>query len=202
MARRRNTGATPAGARRMGRRRAGRGALTILALFLATSGALKLGQGVGTAMALMPEEDTSPTPPVQCAEPPATLAAALAEKAAQIGARDAAITERQAALALAEQVIADRLAALKAAEESLTATIARTDGAAEGDVSRLTAIYEAMRPTDAAAIFQAMAPDFAAGFLGRMRPEAAAAVLGGMSPEAAYGISAQIAGRNARAPKN
>ena len=189
------------------KKRGNRGILAVLTLFFATSGALHLSQGLGVAMALIPDppqvpESATKAAADQCAEPPATLAAALAEKSARLIAREAALDGRLAALALTEQVAQRHLAELRAAEASLRATIAQTEGAAEGDVARLTAIYEVMKPVDAAAIFQAMAPDFAAGFLGRMRPEAAAAVLGGMSPEAAYGITAQIAGRNARAPKN
>jgi flagellar motility protein MotE (MotC chaperone) len=80
--------------------------------------------------------------------------------------------------------------------------LALADGAAEDDLVRLTAVYEAMKPADAAALFQTMAPEFAAGFLGRMRAEAAAAVISGMTPESAYSISVLIAGRNALVPKN
>jgi flagellar motility protein MotE (MotC chaperone) len=83
----------------------------------------------------------------------------------------------------------------------LKKTLAIADGAAEKDLAKLTAVYEAMRPADAAALFQTMAPEFAAGFLGRMRPEIAAAVLAGMNPGKAYSISVLIAGRNATAPK-
>ena len=87
-------------------------------------------------------------------------------------------------------------------EDELKATLALADGAAEADIERLTAVYQAMKPKDAAALFETMAPEFAAGFLGRMPPEAAAAILSGMSPEAAYGVSVIVAGRNAGARQN
>jgi len=90
---------------------------------------------------------------------------------------------------------------LAAAETNLKEVLALADGAAEQDIARLTAVYEAMKPADAAKIFDAMAPDFAAGFLGRMQPAAAAAVLAGMAPDKAYSISVLIAGRNAMVPK-
>lgn len=186
----------------LSRRRAGRGALIILAAFLASSGALRIGSGLGAAVALMPDAPTDPVLPQQCAEPPGAVAAALAEKAAQINAREIALTERMAALELAEKVAQERITRMEAAETSLKATVAQTDGAAEQDVARLTEIYQAMKPAEAAAIFQAMSPEFAAGFLARMEPQAAGAILGGMPPETAYGVSALIAGRNARAPRN
>ena len=106
-----------------------------------------------------------------------------------------------AALALADAAITKRLAELQTAETDLKKTMTIADGAAEKDIAGLTAVYEAMRPADAAALFQTMAPEFAAGFLGRMRPDAAAAVLAGMKPDKAYSISVLIAGRNALAPK-
>jgi flagellar motility protein MotE (MotC chaperone) len=181
-------------------RRAGRGALVILALLLASSGALRVGAGVGQAMARAPEavEDGAP---LTCPEPPLALAQALNEREAQVATREAALADRMAALALADTAIEQRLAALTAAEAELSETLARADGAAEDDLARLTSVYETMKPKEAAALFTAMAPEFAAGFLGRMRPEAAAAVLSGMSAEAAYGISVLLAGRNARVPK-
>jgi flagellar motility protein MotE (MotC chaperone) len=82
----------------------------------------------------------------------------------------------------------------------LRAVLAIADGAAEGDLARLTAVYESMKPKDAAPLFEKMAPEFAAGFLGRMRPEAAGAILSGLPPDMAYSISAILAGRNATAP--
>ncbi len=194
---------TLSGARRrgVGRRGPRCGALTILALFLAASAALRLGSGIGTALALVPD-DALPPAPAQCAAPPGEVAAALAEKAAALSVREAALSERLAALSLAEEAAARRIAEMQATEVALNATIAKTDGAAASDIDRLVAIYEVMKPAEAAAIFDTMAPDFAAGFLGAMRPEAAGAILGRMAPETAYGVSALIAGRNARAPKN
>ena len=91
--------------------------------------------------------------------------------------------------------------ALTDAEEKLAATLAQTDHAADKDVARLVAVYERMKPKDAAPLFEEMAPEFAAGFLARMRPEAAAAVMAGLAPPRAYAISVLLAGRNAKAPK-
>lgn len=181
------------------RRRVGRGALIILALILASSGALRLGSGIGAAMANAEEGD--PTAPLNCPIPPAAVAEALVGRESYVKQQEAILEDRLAALALADQAITKRLAELQTAEEELRKTLTIADGAAEKDLARLTAVYEAMRPADAAALFQTMAPEFAAGFLGRMRPEIAAAVLAGMKPDKAYSISVLIAGRNATAPK-
>ena len=114
----------------------------------------------------------------------------------------AELDAREQTLALVEASIAEDLQRLEQAEAELRATMAAADQAAENDIGRLTAVYENMKPKDASALFQAMEPAFAAGFLGRMRPEAAAKILAGLEPQAAYTISAILAGRNARAPKN
>jgi flagellar motility protein MotE (MotC chaperone) len=186
-----------------GKRRAGQGALFILALLLASSGALRIGSDIGVALARSgtnPEPQSAEVEPKDCPAPPLALAEALKLREQRIAAQEAAINDRLAAVALADEAINRRMTEMQTLEASLKATIAVADGAAEADLARLTAVYETMKPKDAAALFEAMAPEFAAGFLGRMRPEAAAAVLSGMSSEAAYSVSVIVAGRNAKAP--
>ena len=185
-------------------KRAGRGALVILALFLAASGALRIGGIAGEAMANAKNDPelSAPTTPAECPQPPTALLAALNEREAQVRVQEAALADRMAALLMADAAITTRLTELAEAEASLTEVLAIADGAAEQDIARLTAVYEAMKPVDAAALFNAMDPEFAAGFLGRMQPSAAAAVLAGMAPDNAYSISVLIAGRNALAPKD
>lgn len=182
-------------------RRVGRGALFIVAMLFATSGALRLGSGVGAALARAEDQPAPPAPQASC-ETPAALAEALSLREDRLAVREAAMNDRQAALALADAALSERLAQLEAMEAELRATLALADGAAEADIQRLTAVYQAMKPKDAAALFETMSPEFAAGFLGRMSPEAAAAILSGMSSEAAYGVSVIVAGRNAGAPKD
>ena len=115
--------------------------------------------------------------------------------------REARLEARLQALALAETAIEEDLARLEQAEAELRATMAAADKAAEDDIGRLTAVYENMKPDEAAALFQLMEPSFAAGFLGRMRSDAAAAILAGLTPDLAYTISVVLAGRNADVPR-
>lgn len=179
------------------------GALVILALLFASSGALRMGTDLGAALAAisdLPTEDL-PAEPAVCAAPPAALATALKARDDAITARETMLQERFAALELAQTALDKRMSELAAAEESLKKTISMADGAAEQDLGTLTTVYEAMKPADAARLFSAMAPEFAAGFLSRMQPAAAAAIMAGMTPEQAYSISVLIAGRNAMAPK-
>jgi flagellar motility protein MotE (MotC chaperone) len=104
------------------------------------------------------------------------------------------------AMELAHEEIARNMAALEQAESKLSATMAISQTAAENDLQKLTAVYDNMKPKDAAALFEAMSPNFSAGFLARMNPSAAAEIMTGLKPETAYAISVILAGRNAAAP--
>lgn len=186
-------------------RKSNRGPLIILVFLMACGGVLRLGTGIGQALALTAEAETPQgvgTGPVVCPQPPVALAAALKDRENKVLKDEAKMAEQAAALDLAKTAIDQRLKELTAAENSLKATLALADGAAEGDLSRLTDVYQNMKPKDAAKIFEAMEPEFAAGFIGRMRPESAAAVLAGLQPTTAYTISVLLAGRNADVPKN
>jgi flagellar motility protein MotE (MotC chaperone) len=180
------------------------GALPILAGILLASGLLRLGGETGQAIAREVVTLAAAGDVAGCT-PDADIAAVLAalqEREGRIVGQEAQIAQRQAALAEAEAEIARQLATLKDAEAGLEQLIATADSAAEDDLARLTAVYENMKPKDAAALFQEMAPQFAAGFLGRMRPDSAARVMAGLDPTTAYSISVMLAGRNAEAPRN
>lgn len=179
------------------RRQPGRGILALLVVSLVASGAIRLGLGVNEAVANAP---APPSEPLVCPQPPAALAEALTERETRLAAREYALNDRLAALALADKAIEARLVALTETEAKLSATITMADGAAESDLARLTSVYEAMKPKDAAPLFEQMAPEFAAGFLGRMKPDAAAAILGGMTANKAYAVTILLASRNAGAP--
>lgn len=177
-----------------------RGILYFLSGLLLVSAVVRLGLGISAAEAV-PATETVSALPLSCPAPPAALMEELRLREERVATREASLATRVAALALAEDVLKARIAELETAETALTETLAQADGAAEADVMRLTAVYEAMKPKEAAALFGTMAPEFAAGFLGRMRPEAAAAVLSGMSSEEAYTVSVLLAGRNALVPR-
>ena len=137
------------------------------------------------------------TLPIVPGQMPVELAT-RAMQAAKLQAVDVLLLDTAGRLHVDQQLMDE----MKAVEEELKATLALADGAAEKDIQNLTAVYQAMKPKDAAALFETMSPEFAAGFLGRMPPDSAAAILSGMSAEAAYGISVIVAGRNSDVPKD
>ena len=181
-----------------------RSALSVLFLILAVSGLLRIGLSAGHALDAAVTEAAASVPETCSGGDEASRAMFVDLKAREtrLNQREEVIGVREKAVALAASEAEKRITALEKAERKLAATIAMADQAAEKDVARLVAVYERMKPKDAAALFAEMAPDFAAGFLSRMRPDAAAAVMAGLEPTTAYAISVNFAGRNAAAPKN
>jgi flagellar motility protein MotE (MotC chaperone) len=125
----------------------------------------------------------------------------IAARSAELDEREVAVAMREQDMRVAGQEIRAAMDELQAAQDTLSARMALSDTASEEDVVRLVAVYEGMKPKDAAALFAAMEPRFAAGFLARMRPEAASAVFTDLAPDKAYALSAIIAGRNANAAR-
>jgi len=128
------------------------------------------------------------------------LLKAIRERQAQLDIAEERINTREQLLRVSKIKIDEQLGSLERAEEQLAATLALADQAAENDVQRLTAVYENMKPKEAAEIFETMDINFAAGFLMRMRPDAAAGIMTNLNSEAAYSISVVMAGRNVGAP--
>lgn len=179
-----------------------RGPLTLLSALLVASGVLRLGGEAGAAFAVGSPQAAGNGDEVACDTPQdvAEVIAAFEERDARLSEREAKLAEDQRALSRAEAEITERLTELEAAEASLSETLALAETASESDLDRLVAVYENMKPAEAAALFGEMAPEFAAGFVGRMEPAAAAAIMAGLPPGSAYSISVILAGRNAGTP--
>lgn len=189
------------------KRKSGRGALLILSVVFVMSAGARLMSGTGTAIArelsqLTADSSDVDTHSASC-EPDAvtaTLLKSLRNREAKISTEEESLTQKMKAFELAKAEFTQNMAALKNAEERLAATMTTASSAAQDDLDKLTAVYESMKPKEAAALFEQMSPDFAAGFLARMRSDVAALVLAGLKPETAYTISVILAGRNANAP--
>ncbi len=178
------------------------GVLAVISLLMIGSAAIRLGLEAGPALAKTPEPSAPRVNQVQEDLPGArVLLTELLRREEALKQRESTALDKEKALDIVGQAIEVRLIALQEAEEALRATLAIAEKAAETDLTRLTDVYQSMKPKDAAALFETMDPGFAAGFLSRMPPDAAAGVLAGLSPEAAYTISVIMAGRNAAAPQ-
>jgi flagellar motility protein MotE (MotC chaperone) len=148
-----------------------------------------LAQGLGEAA----HEATAP-------ETKDALLGAIRQREAQLAAEEKRLADRKQTLGVAEAKLAEQLAAFEKAQANLEKTLAMADQAAERDLTRMTTVYENMKPAEAAKIFETMDVGFAAGLLARMRPDVAAQVLTGMKPETAYAVTLTIASRNAAVP--
>lgn len=187
------------------RSHSGRGVLAVVGILFVLSAVIRVAIGAGPAIAREVSQFSkgSTEDAVEQCEIEPDLAAILED----LSLRETAITNKEESLKAFEHAlnksaerIEQNLSNLRATEQSLEALIAISEEAAENDLARLTAVYENMKPKDAADLFVQMDPDFAAGFVGRMRPDAAAAIMTGLPPETAYTISVILAGRNADAP--
>ncbi|TQF00819.1 MAG: hypothetical protein FKY71_01345 [Spiribacter salinus] len=182
-----------------------KGALLTIALLLIGSAVLRFGLAANEAIALETPQDSAEaeeSAPSACETTGDfdAMLAAFRNREERIEAQEAQISKRMQALTIADERIEQKIAALTEAETALKQTMALADTAAEDDLSRLTSVYENMKPKDAAALFEQMDPEFSAGFLGRMKPVQAGAIMEGLSAERAYSISVILAGRNANVP--
>lgn len=182
-----------------------RGILTFIVVTLLLSGGIRVGI-IGIAFASNPAPDDNSVEAKgieECVTDEATieLMSILQKRDAEMMKIEEEQTQRQQALDQAEAEIFANLARLEEAEKKLSNTIEQVNSASSGDIDQLTAVYQSMKPKDAAQLFEQMTPKFAAGFLSGMPPAAAAGILSGLSSEKAYAVSVVLAGRNATASK-
>lgn len=205
----------PPAARAPLRRPGTRYLLPSLALVFLLAGLMRLGAGIGTALAEDSEPRNqrfaaladAPTSPAHRPEAGDTAASAallvqMTQREQALRLRESALAEREQLLEAAVERLEQQINALQAAEQELSATMALADQAAEDDIARMVRVFESMKPEEAALVFTEMDPGFAAGFLGRLNPDSAAAVMAGLEPRQAYLLSTIVAGRNALVPRN
>lgn len=187
-----------------GARRPARGSLFLIIGLLVASAVVRIGTGAGQVWArgAPADQNLAKSTPESC-EPAPNFRAMMdvfKEREARIVQQEKDLLNRAQVLVVTDEEVALKLIELEKAEAQLKSLISVAETAAEDDLTRLTKVYETMKPKDAAALFEQMDPEFAAGFVGRMKPESAAGVMAGLSPEAAYTVSVILAGRNANAP--
>ncbi|MBP7243368.1 hypothetical protein [Amaricoccus sp.] len=174
------------------------GGVGLIVLCFLGSAALRLAEsGAAIAEELGADSPDGAAAPAEADD----LLAAIRAREAALAAEEARMADRKQTLNVAEAKLAEQLAAFETAQKNLEDTLAMADKAAERDIDRMTAVYEAMKPADAAKIFGTMDVSFASGLLVGLDPKSAAAILSGMAPEQAYAITLTIASRNARVPK-
>ncbi|WP_439560075.1 MotE family protein [Roseinatronobacter sp.] len=186
------------------RKRGASSALMVLTALFFVAGLSRLGLGVAEVIAAESANTpaNAPAPEGTAQADPGDLFQSLRAREARLQQMEERQEQRAQELRQAEADIRAQLAELAQAEERLLQTIALTQSAAEDDVARLTAVYEHMKPQQAAELFTQMDVQFAAGFFARLRPDFAGSVMAALDPVTAYAISAVLAGRNANTPRD
>jgi flagellar motility protein MotE (MotC chaperone) len=180
--------------------------LMVVAIMLVGSAAIRVSEGVGPVMATTKAAfATAADTPKSCPTEPELdlLHKSLVAREAELLDQAKVVVAREAAVRAAEEDLARMRAEFDAAQQELERAEAdfkkryRTaETASEADILQLVAVYQAMKPKEAAKVFEAMSPEFASGFLREMPTDTAASILASLAPEFAYSVSVLMAGRN------
>ncbi|MDE2333423.1 MAG: hypothetical protein KGK10_02675 [Rhodospirillales bacterium] len=122
----------------------------------------------------------------------------LRTRKAALDRRAVAIAARQRALDAAEKQVSARMVELQSLQKQIEAAAARRRQAASADTMKLTKLYEAMKPADAAAIFNQLDRNVLLQVLDAMNIRRAAAIMAAMQPARARLVTAQLAAMRAR----
>ncbi|MEO1912111.1 MAG: hypothetical protein ABGX10_17025 [Paracoccus sp. (in: a-proteobacteria)] len=137
-----------------------------------------------------------------CTDVPEAVALAeeLRDRALRIERYMQALDQRKADLDAAEATLRTRLGQLQASKGAIKATRNGTTQAVRTDIDRLIALYDQMKPAEAAAILTNLPADFAAEILMRVQPEAGARIIAAVEPRQAALLTAQMGARSVRKP--
>lgn len=108
------------------------------------------------------------------------------------------LEEKKAELARAEATLRERLAELKAQKDGLQSRRDGTTAAVRSDIDRLVALYNQMKPAEAAAVLTNLPSDFAAEILMRLNSEAGARIIAAVEPRQAAILTAEMGARSLR----
>lgn len=126
------------------------------------------------------------------------LASELRDRALRIERYMEALEAREAQIATAEAALRARAEELRQQKSGIQS---RRDGAAQAvreDIDRLVAVYDQMKPAEAAAVLTNLPPDFAAEILMRVQPETGARIIASVEPRQAALLTAQMGARSVR----
>lgn len=108
-----------------------------------------------------------------------------------------ALEDKKAEIATARATLAAELRRLKQAGGPTGRSRTSTQRAVDDDVARLVAVYEAMKPKEAAAVLASLPPGFAAEILMRVNPETGARIIAAVEPEKAAVLTTYMGARSA-----
>lgn len=126
------------------------------------------------------------------------LATELRDRALRIERYMEALDARKAEIATAEAALRARATELRQQKSGLATRRDGTSRAVREDIDRLIAVYDQMKPAEAAAVLTNLPPDFAAEILMRVQPQTGARIIAAVEPRQAALLTAQMGARSAR----
>ena len=117
----------------------------------------------------------------------------LSERRDELNNREAELDQRAAMLSVAEQRVDEKLAELDALSTHIEGLLTQLSAARDGQLDSLVSIYEAMRPSDAAAIFNGLEMEVILSVFERMAERKSAPILAAMNPERAREVTSELA---------
>ena len=117
----------------------------------------------------------------------------LARRRDALAEREQELDMRDALLKAAEKRLQKRVDELKTLENSIKKVVKKRDAKQDEDLGKLVAMYQSMKPKQAARIFEVLEPDVLLDVVKIMNPRKVAAIMGEMSAAAAGSLSLSIA---------
>ncbi len=124
------------------------------------------------------------------------LATELRDRALRIERYMEALETRKAELANAEAALKARATELRQQKSGIQSSRDTASQAVREDIDRLVAVYDQMKPAEAAAVLTNLPPDFAAEILMRVQPETGARIIASVEPRQAALLTAQMGARS------
>lgn len=133
-----------------------------------------------------------------CADVPEAVALAevLRDRALRIERYQADLARQKAELADARAQIEDKLIQLQALKTDLRSRDTGRGQAVQQDIDRLVAVYDQMKPAEAAAVLSNLPTEFAAEILMRVQPESGARIIASVEPRQAALLTARMGARS------
>ncbi len=121
----------------------------------------------------------------------------LSMRREELDGREAEMGLRANLLAVTERRIEERIAELRSVEETIQSLLIKYDEQEEAQLRSVVAIYEAMKPQDAAKIFNTLEMVILIELAERMKERLIAPILADMDPNAANALTVELATRRA-----
>ena len=121
------------------------------------------------------------------------LLQALQDRRQQLDKREADIITREGVVKTADAIVMQRIETLKGVEANIQKLLGQVDDMEQKRIANLVAVYEKMKPKDAAKVWEGMSDEVLLPIASRMKNQSLSLILAKVSPERARAITAKLA---------